>query len=59
MSYHIQFNKERFFIKETKEINKSIRITKRVYDYVNRIEGEEFNQKFENMVNLCFEEIPK
>ena len=45
--------------KENKDVSKSVRMTKTVYDYVNSIEGEGFNQKFENMVNLCFEEVPK
>ena len=41
--------------KENKDVSKSVRMTKTVYDYVNSIEGEGFNQKFENMVNYRIE----
>lgn len=36
-----------------KSIQKSIRITKEVYDYIDQQDGEGFNEKFCNMVMYC------
>lgn len=36
-----------------KSIQKSIRITKEVYDYIDQQDGEGFNEKFCNMVIYC------
>ena len=39
-----------------KSISKSIRLTQKVYDYVNSFEGDGFNQKFENIILFMMEE---
>lgn len=38
------------YYKEPKDINKSIRITKTVYDYIQSHDGNGFNDKLEKMV---------
>lgn len=42
-------------MKEKKTVQKSIRMTQRVNDYVNQFSGEGFNEKFENLVIFCME----
>lgn len=42
-------------MKEKKTIQKSIRMTPRVNDYVNQFSGEGFNEKFENLVLFVME----
>lgn len=42
-------------MKEKKTVQKSIRMTQRVNDYVNQFSGEGFNEKFENLVLFCME----
>lgn len=42
-------------MKEKKTIQKSIRMTQRVNDYVNTFSGDGFNEKFENLVLFCME----
>lgn len=38
------------YYKEPKDINKSIRITKTVYEFIDQQEGKGFNEKLERMV---------
>lgn len=38
-----------------KSIQKSVRMTEEVYNYVMKCQGEGFNEKFENMVKLAVE----
>lgn len=42
--------------KKPKNVQKSIRMTQEVCDYVNGMEGDGFNEKFENMVIFCMKE---
>ena len=39
-----------------KNISKSIRLSKKVYDYIDSFEGEGFNQKFENIILFAMEQ---
>ena len=39
-----------------KNISKSVRLSKKVFDYIESFEGEGFNQKFENIVLFTMEE---
>ena len=39
-----------------KNIAKSIRISQKVYDYINSFEGVGFNQKFENIILFAMEQ---
>lgn len=41
---------------ELKSIQKTIRLTETVYDYINSMEGDGFNQKFENAILILMEE---
>lgn len=36
-----------------KNINKSVRLSNEVYEYVNEFQGNGFNEKFENIVVFC------
>ena len=38
-----------------KSIQKSVRMTEEIYNYVMKCKGEGFNEKFENMVKLAVE----
>lgn len=45
-----------------KNISKSVRLDEFTYNYVNKFEGDNFNQKFDNLVKYCFvneEELTK
>ena len=39
-----------------KNISKSVRLSKKIYDYIESFEGEGFNQKFENIVLFTMEQ---
>ena len=39
-----------------KNISKSVRLSKKVFDYIESFEGEGFNQKFENLVLFVMKE---
>ncbi len=43
-------------VKEKKEFQRSVRLTKTVQEYVEAQKGEGFNEKFENMVLFCMQE---
>ena len=51
----INFWKELNTMKEKKTVQKSIRMTPRVDNYVNSFPGEGFNEKFENLVLFVME----
>ena len=36
-----------------KNVNKSVRLSNEVYEYVNEFQGNGFNEKFENIVVFC------
>ena len=38
-----------------KNISKSIRLSKKVFDYIDSFEGDGFNQKFENIIIFAME----
>lgn len=42
-------------MKEKKSVQKSIRMTQRINDYVNSFSGDGFNEKFENLVLFVME----
>lgn len=39
-----------------KNISKSVRLSRKIYDYIESFEGEGFNQKFENIVLFAMEQ---
>ena len=39
-----------------KNISKSVRLSKKIYDYIDSFEGEGFNQKFENIILFAMEQ---
>ena len=39
-----------------KNISKSVRLSEKVYNYINDYEGQGFNQKFENIILFAMEE---
>lgn len=41
---------------ELKNIQKTIRLTETVYDYINSMEGDGFNQKLENAILILMKE---
>ena len=38
-----------------KNISKSIRLSKKVYDYIDSYDGDSFNEKFENIILFAME----
>lgn len=39
-----------------KNISKSVRLSQKVFDYINAFEGDGFNQKFENIILFAMEQ---
>ena len=39
---------------EKKSVAKSIRLTPELYDFINKYDGNGFNEKFANIISFCF-----